>query len=85
MEATKESPAEVLNELEEGLSVTHDVPERGDKSIRCQTCGAETWMHFYFMDGLMSFCSHHGHKNQEKLESLGGTLLADYSDKILET
>lgn len=72
--------------LEDGetLEFSIDVPEPGDKSIRCQSCGAESYMHFYFMGDFMSFCAHHGNKSHEKLVSLGGSLVADYSADLLE-
>ena len=75
--------AEVLEDGET-LEFSIDVPEPGDKSVRCQTCGAESYLHYLYKDDFMSFCNHHGRKSHDRLIELGGVLVADYSELLLE-
>lgn len=82
MEATQETQPLIALTDEEQIEFSIDVPQPGDKTIRCQSCGAETWMHFYFMEDFMSFCLHHGRKSKENLEKAGGILVADYTQEF---
>lgn len=60
-----------------------DIPVSGE-FVPCTTCHNRSYMHFFFLGDLMSFCKHHGEKGEDRLQTLGGTLVADYRDDLIE-
>jgi hypothetical protein len=93
MEATAETQPQVDVLDEETIEFSIDVPGP-EEYIPCEQCGStvkdgviastRSYMHFYFMDGLLSYCKHHGERNEEKLTLLGAPLVADYRDTLIE-
>lgn len=75
MEATLIEPE--ATEAEESIAVPG--PE---EFIACTSCGHRSYMHFFFMGDLLSFCAHHGDKSFEKLTDLEAPLLADYRSTL---
>jgi hypothetical protein len=78
MEQTLEAPAS-----EETIESSVDLPHK-DEFVPCMTCRNRSYLHFYFMDGLMSYCKHHGEKCQEGLEAAGGVLVFDNRESLQE-
>lgn len=90
MEAIAEK-TEAADELE--LSVL--LPPVGEY-VPCEQCHTyidaqkkliklgRSYMWFLYKDDLFSFCKHHGEKNEEKLISLGGKLVLDRRDTLIE-
>lgn len=87
------NPVTELVENEETIESSVDVPGAEDY-VPCDQCDSDvkngriastrSYMFFYFRDGLLSFCKHHGERNQEKLESQGGILVLDTRDSLIE-
>ncbi len=69
---------ETLVELTEDgeLEFNIDLPEK-EEFVACAQCGHRSYMHFWFMDGLLSYCKNHGERNEEKLTAVGGNLVFD--------
>jgi len=78
-------------EIEE-VSVT-ELPAVG-QFVACEACphtdhvgkpwGLRSYMFFYFKDGLLAYCKHHGEIFQEKLEEAGGILVMDTRYLLIE-
>lgn len=91
MEAVVEVPA--LEAEHENVIVT-DLP-REDEFVACEQCphkdhdgkpwGMRSYMFFYYGNGLLAFCKHHGEANQAKLEEAGGVLVMDTRYRLVET
>lgn len=60
-----------------------DLPQSGD-FVACGQCGHRSYMHYFFMDGLLSYCKNHGERNAEKLGELGAPLVADFRSELYE-
>jgi hypothetical protein len=86
--------APLVDLTEDGqIEFSIDIPGP-EEYVPCEQCdstvkdgriaSSRSYMHFHFMDGLFSFCKHHGERNEEKLKSLGASLVADYRDRLIE-
>ncbi len=84
MEAITQTEPVVTVTDTETIEFSIDLPGV-EEFVPCMNkCGHRSYMFFYFMDGLMSYCKHHGEINQKKLEELGGTLVLDTRDRLIE-
>lgn len=89
MNPTTLEPEVILEESDTSV----DIPGVAEY-VACEQCQAivkdgriastRSYMFFLYKDGLFSFCKHHGERNQEKLESLGATLVLDTRDRLIE-
>jgi hypothetical protein len=94
MEATTQTPeAPVVFSDEEVNEFGIDLPDKAEY-VPCDQCDSlvkngsvvsnRSYMFFYFMDGLLAYCKHHGERNQARLEELGAQLVMDTRDRLIE-
>lgn len=93
MEAITQTEPVVTVTDTETIEFSIDLPGVEDY-VPCEQCEAtvkdgriastRSYMFFFYKDGLFSFCKHHGERNQARLEELGGTLVLDTRDRLIE-
>jgi len=67
--------------LETEEEVTVHVPAP-DEFVACTQCGHRSSMHYFFRDGLLSYCKHHGEQHEAKLTELGAFIVLDTRDQL---
>lgn len=87
-----ETPLITLTD-DEQIEFNIDLPHP-EEYVPCDQCEStvqkgqiisnRSYMFFWFKDGLLNFCKHHGEKNQAKLEEQGGSLVMDTRDRLIE-
>lgn len=70
-----------------------DLPDKNE-FVACDQCshtdhtgkqiGTRSYMFFWFMDGILPYCKHHGERNEEKLVAAGGYLIFDNRESLIE-
>ena len=89
MEATLAEPLIEDDVIESSTEIPNPedyVPcDQCDSTVRNGVVAStRSYMFYLYKDGLLCFCKHHGEKNQEKLESLGASLVLDTRDQLIE-
>jgi hypothetical protein len=62
---------------------SYDIPGP-EEFVACTTCGVKSYLFFWFKDGLMPFCGHHGSASKNRIEELGGVVVFDNREALIE-